>query len=327
MTELTIEKMDRINIMITEVAMELLGNKFYDIYGNSHRSLDKILSTNAMQRPTNYDEKTCQLLNDISVSIFDVCEDEFDEPAKPAATRKRRASATEILDKSAPKPDETVTINDPESLLMPMAVPNKKAPAAARIGRRRFTCLDSTPAKLKKSSSPASSLPAPPSKVPLFKLPPLKRSAVDKQNAAALQQKQMTAADNVKEKIMVRASSSMQSPIDMLGPEKGLRKLDKDTMERVAALKTKAQEHYKQLLDESLKGRVEYFMSNRDLIGTAPYHSEYEIVQEYHNGEKERLMYICNQLIEFIKFVKLDQEDSERMAFIANCILQLKDTM
>lgn len=333
MAELSIENMDKINIMLSEVALELLGNKFYDIYGNQHESLNAILTTDALAvRSKDYNERSCKLLNDLSVSIFDVHNSKSIIPNQSEPIRKRRASATEILDKTLPpKKERTTTTNDPESLLTPM-ISSKKLSGAARIGRRRFTCFDSSSVKPQKS--PAT---RPEHGMTEFKLPAPKKSCTQRRTSISMQttrtQSPLSFKMNDKKSVgSDKSNSRNQSPVECtpIGEsieETNKQKSDKDTMERVTALKAKAQEHYKQLLSESLKSRVEYFMTNRDLIGTPPYHSEYEIVQEYHNGEKDRLMYICNQLIEFIKFVKIDQEDSERMAFIANCILQLKDTM
>lgn len=309
MTDLTIEKMDVINFLLSEVALELLGNQFYDVYGVEHKTLGPLLSTEMTAPPTQYNEKTCRLLNDISLSVFDVNDNtKFACPTKPAK-RKRRASATEIMDSNKGTPEEINVINDPESLLVPMAAPSKKQ-TAGRINRRRFTMLDSGAAQKRNVNNAklASSNTATAAKLTFVAPAPVasKRSA----------------SRNIIKKEHEECETDLTSIIAM--------KLKQPAMamdEKVSSLRERAEKEFKKLLEESQKDRMDYFLTNRDLIGTAPYHSEFEIVEEFHGSENHRLMYVCNQLIEFIKFVKLDQNNSERMGLIANIILKLKDTM
>lgn len=307
MTDLTIEKMDVINFLLSEVALELLGNQFYDVYGVEHKTLGPLLSTEMTAQPTQYDEKTCRLLNDISVSVFDVNDNtKFVCPTKPAK-RKRRASATEIMDSNKGTREEISIINDPESLLVPMAAPSKKQ-TAGRINRRRFTMLDSGAAQ-KRNSNPA-------------KLASTTSAAKLTFVAPAPVSSKRSAPRNIVKK------EQQECETDLTGIIATKLKQPAVAMdEKVSSLRERAEKEFKKLLEESQKDRMDYFLTNRDLIGTAPYHSEFEIVEEFHGSENHRLMYVCNQLIEFIKFVKLDQNNSERMGSIANIILKLKDTM
>lgn len=335
MTDLTIEKMDVINFLLSEVALELLGNQFYDVYGVEHKTLGPLLSTEMTAPPPQYKERTCQLLNDISVSVLDVNEDtNFALPTKPAK-RKRRASATEIMDSSKITNQEINLGTDPESLLVPMAAPSKKQ-TAGRISRRRFTMLDSGAAQKratnqsKMSDSSSTALAASGKSAASAKLAASAKAAttasVRSQSPifiapAPVPPKRATVRNIVKKE----QQECVTDLSKIIGKKMNRSEVVLD--EKVAGLRERAEKEFQKLLEESQKERMSYFLTNRDLIGTAPYHSEFEIVEEFHSSENHRLMYVCNQLIEFIKFVKLDQDNSDRMGLIANIILKLKDTM
>lgn len=292
MSELTPEKMDLINFLLTEVSLELLGNKFYDVYGTEHDSLNHMLSMQSVKQTKNYDEKSCQLLNALKMSIFDIREDESLPPAatKPGS-RKRRASATEVLDKTPVTP-ETCPILDPESLLVPMVAPNKRAGTAGKISRRRFTCLEGRKTTATTTIQPPRPLlPA----VSALRTPAAEKKPSPKAVAETSELDGTTEQDFIAKKV-----TNLQKQADL---------------------------EYRRLLAQSHAHRENYFKTNEDLLGTAPYHSEYEIIEEFHNSEKASLMSQCNHLIEFIKFVKMDQNNVKLMGLISNCILQLKDTI
>lgn len=60
--------MDDINVLLTEVSLELLGNKFYDIHGQAHETLRELYLPNVKVRP-NYEADQCDLmLNVMKVS-------------------------------------------------------------------------------------------------------------------------------------------------------------------------------------------------------------------------------------------------------------------
>lgn len=290
MSELTLEKMDLINFLLTEVSLELLGNKFYDVYGTEHDSLNHMLSMQSVKQTKNYDERSCQLLNALNMSIFDIREDEFLPPATKPGSRKRRASATEVLDKTPVTP-ETYPILDPESLLVPMVAPNKRAATAGKISRRRFTCLEGRKTTSTTIQPPRPLLPA----VSALRTP----AAEKKPSPTAVAE--TSELDGTTEKDFIA--------------------------KKVTNLQKQADLEYRRLLAQSQEYRESYFKTNEDLLGTAPYHSEYEIIEEFHNSEKAALMSQCNHLIEFIKFVKMDQNNVKLMGLISNCILQLKDTI
>lgn len=130
--KLTVEKMDRINFLLTEVSLECLGNRFFDIYGDQSDTLLQLVSVDSLKpKDVNADFRTALWdalgLEKTAVRVADQV-----HIAKPLA-RKRRASFS--------GQNETDDI-DPESLLVPM----QKAPepfalptAPAKVNRRRFT--------------------------------------------------------------------------------------------------------------------------------------------------------------------------------------------
>lgn len=333
--------MDEINILLSEVALELLGNKFYDIYGMQHDGLGHLLTTEKSAPPEGYDEKTCPLLKNISVSVFDVQDHDFEMPAPKPAKRSRRASATDVFEK--PIAMEPIPINDPESLLVPMEAPSKKG-IGGRINRRRFTLLDNSGslrqrnlmAQKQSQSSSSSNVftePAPfPAKQSLGSrgLEAIKDEKREKRLPLLLQPDKPanisrppdeTNDEGKKDRQLPRSrvtGTTFELTTNMNNPRESA---------KVAQLKEQADIEFNKLIDESKKLRLDYFLTNRDLLGTSPYHSEFEIIEEFHKSEKERLMFTCNQLIEFIKFIKMDEDYADRMALIANCILKLKESM
>lgn len=58
---LTIEEMDEINVLLTEVSLELLGNRFYDIHGQAHDSLRELYLPNIKVK-NNYDPDKSELM-------------------------------------------------------------------------------------------------------------------------------------------------------------------------------------------------------------------------------------------------------------------------
>lgn len=125
MSHLTLEKMDKINFLITEVSLECLGNKFFDIYGNQTNSLLRLISASSLKpEPTNNDDESA-LWKALTVEKSKpIIPKTFKAPTVPE--RKRRAS----FSNPNIEPD---TSNDPECLLVPMA------PKAAKIATRRST--------------------------------------------------------------------------------------------------------------------------------------------------------------------------------------------
>lgn len=131
--------MDKINFLITEVSLECLGNKFYDIHGNQLSSLLQMISATSLKpQATNLDDESA-LWHALTAeapavrtkskvkapeTVTPIITKTFKEPVVPE--RKRRASFSNANN----EPD---TSNDPESLLVPMA------PKAAKIARRRST--------------------------------------------------------------------------------------------------------------------------------------------------------------------------------------------
>lgn len=123
MTHLTKEKMDRINYLITEVSLECLGNKFFDINGDKVDTLYQMINRKPIKSPESDTHSALWL--SISTEKLKLAK-KHEKPRKE--TNKRRASFSE----TKPEPD-TDTSNDPESLLIP--IPKK----AAKIANRRQT--------------------------------------------------------------------------------------------------------------------------------------------------------------------------------------------
>lgn len=126
MSHLTLEKMDKINFLITEVSLECLGNKFFDIYGNQANSLLKLISASSLRaESTNCDEETALWKALTAEKVKPTITKTFKQPIV-VPERKRRASFSNA-------DNEQESSNDPESLLVPLA------PKAAKIARRRST--------------------------------------------------------------------------------------------------------------------------------------------------------------------------------------------
>lgn len=310
--------MDDINILLSEVAFELLGNKFYDIYGVQHETLQQLMTSEKTTAPEGYIEKTCPLLEAVTADISDdEPEHQFEVPALKPGKRNRRASATDVFEK--PIAMETITINDPESLLMPME--RGKKGGAGRISRRRFTVMESNSSNGGSSMRNRHSLTAKQitaSKGADFFTPPAplppKKAAINR-----------TPADVTKELTPVQSEKAPKDPdTDALAASTSI---TMSITDKVNELKARTAQELQRLMDDSERDRLNYFLTNRDLLGTSPYHSEFEIIEEFHKGEKDRFMFTCNQLIEFIKFIKVDEDYKDRMGYIAKCILQLKDSM
>lgn len=70
--------MDDINVQLTEVSLELLGNKFYDIHGRQCLSLGRLITKNIGKNP-NYDENQSDLMQLLGITTS----------GKSATTRKQ----------------------------------------------------------------------------------------------------------------------------------------------------------------------------------------------------------------------------------------------
>lgn len=64
------EEMDDINVLLTEVSLELLGNTFYDIHGQAHSTLRELYLPNVEVKP-NYDPYKSELMREIIRSNSD----------------------------------------------------------------------------------------------------------------------------------------------------------------------------------------------------------------------------------------------------------------
>lgn len=139
MSSLTIEKMDKINFLITEVSLECLGNKYFDIYGNQSDSLLRLISFNSLKPGAIDSDNDTDLWKSLTAT-------EVPKISKTKALNRRMAAvaaaaeAAANVNKKQPKrrasfsiANETDIAHDPESLLVPMA------PKAAKIMNRRST--------------------------------------------------------------------------------------------------------------------------------------------------------------------------------------------
>lgn len=145
MSDLTIEKMDRINFLITEVSLECLGNKFFDIYGNKTNSLLGLISVNTLKTEPTAEDCETDLWKSLTAEKKKIIVEKKilsqDSQVTNEPRQKRRASFTITNN----EPD---TSNDPESLLVPMTIPK-----AAKISMRRST-ISVQMAKQRKLSMP-----------------------------------------------------------------------------------------------------------------------------------------------------------------------------
>lgn len=129
MSHLTVEAMNQINFLLTEVSLECLGNKFFDVYGNQTESLLQLISANTLKsEPTNADTEK-DLWKTLTIpkkrrNVTNIVRPVINEPI---VTRKRRASFSDT------NKNESDGNNDNESLLVPMI------PKTAKIAKRRQT--------------------------------------------------------------------------------------------------------------------------------------------------------------------------------------------
>lgn len=330
MSELTTKDMDEVNILLTEVALQMLGNEFFDIFGVQHNTLSELMETEKQTRPTDYDVRKCALLTKITIpDLYDETCDSMGEPAKnptAAVKRSRRASSDCVSTFQKPHPVEPIPFHDPESLLVPMGSRPAKKGVAGRINRRRFTVCDNSAARQRNVF-------AKPSPRPVFAMP----AAVSAKKATPTTSNSQITVPLHKSGINDKLN---RTPTPFVLPTI-LNELKDDALpiitptdavlssmeEKVGELRTKVKEESQRLLEESKKNCLNYFLTNRDLLGSTLYKSEFEIIDEFHRIEKDQLMYTCNQLIEFVKFLKMDEDFQEKMGPLANCILQLKESI
>lgn len=140
MSSLTIEKMDKINFLITEVSLECLGNKYFDIYGNQTDSLLRLISINSLKPGVIDSDNETDLWKSLTAP-------EVTRTSKAKSVHRRTVAAGAVVEAGArvnEKPskrrasfsianNEADSAHDPESLLVPMA------PKAAKIANRRST--------------------------------------------------------------------------------------------------------------------------------------------------------------------------------------------
>lgn len=127
MSHLTIETMNTINFLLTEVSLECLGNKFFDVYGNQADSLLRLISANTLKPELTDADTETELWKSLTATkkkpkiiIKPIVQTE------PVGIRKRRASFSNTN-------NDADGNSEPESLLVPMA------PKAAKIANRRST--------------------------------------------------------------------------------------------------------------------------------------------------------------------------------------------
>lgn len=159
MNRLTIETMDQINFLLTEVSLECLGNKFYDIYGNQRDSLLNLISIKSLeqQKPATSVSES-KLLKALHIDPIKYENARKVQLPKLPVSRKRRMSLSDT-DKTTEIPCE------PETLLVPMMHP----PKSAKISNRRQTINISQP-QLQRFKEPNKFLNRPPKPVTLVEL-------------------------------------------------------------------------------------------------------------------------------------------------------------
>lgn len=133
MNHLTIETMDRINFLLTEVSLECLGNKFFDIYGNQTDSLLNLISAESLRQKPSKSASESKLLKALNIDSFKYDNARKVQLPKLPVSRKRRMS---LSDKDKPKEIQL----EPETLLVPM-----NPPKSAKISNRRQTINVSQP--------------------------------------------------------------------------------------------------------------------------------------------------------------------------------------
>lgn len=153
MGDLTLKEMDSINYLLTEVSLELLGNNFFNIFGENVDSINELLTGKENKQDQNYSERACQLLNAINVSIFDINQGVNNDDNTPinkeletkvvdekgANNRKRRASISGQCvenQNDSQKSDDSFVMPTPNSIV---------TTRSGRVIKRRFTILEERP--------------------------------------------------------------------------------------------------------------------------------------------------------------------------------------
>lgn len=115
--------MDDINVQLTEIALELLGNRFFDIHGQRRRSLGH-MNANNMDKNPNYDENHTELMEWLGITTSgksvvsrkttDTRVDEQNASAQPSTSRHSRRSSSRIDDPSTSRRHTTgpIVINE-----------------------------------------------------------------------------------------------------------------------------------------------------------------------------------------------------------------------
>lgn len=137
--------MDKINFLVTEVSLECLGNKFFDVYGNQNSSLLGLISYTSLRKPSTVPENDTALWKSLTTERQQPFIEKRIQSVEKAVSneprRKRRASCS-----TNNEPGES---DEPESLLVPMPV----VPKPAKIMQRRST-VSAHLAKSRKMTSP-----------------------------------------------------------------------------------------------------------------------------------------------------------------------------
>lgn len=130
MSQLTTDEMDQINFLLTEISFQLLGNTFYDIFGQQSPSLSRLVSMKSTRKQPNYVENDCTMIKALDLEINKGRKEKRQR-------RKRRASTTDI------QTNEINHKNNGVSLRVP--VEKNEISRVGKITKRRYTCVEERP--------------------------------------------------------------------------------------------------------------------------------------------------------------------------------------
>lgn len=119
--QLTIEKMDRINFLLTEVSLECLGNRFFDIYGDQSDTLLQLIEADSLKSKTMNADQNTALYRALAMESTVRCN-------QPVARKRRASFSNNSSDVSLGLLEQT-----PADTIF--ALPT----SPAKVTRRRFT--------------------------------------------------------------------------------------------------------------------------------------------------------------------------------------------
>lgn len=320
MTHLTIETMDKINFMITEVSLECLGNKFFDIYGNQASSLLRLISVNSLKSErTDADDEsdlwkslTTEKKKKIIVPVEKIVPSVVPQIS---ISRKRRASFSNTN-------NDVDTSNDPESLLVPMP------PKAAKIMNRRSTIAIQAVVKNRKH---ATIPPGPKSRKKIIEAA-LAREAIAREAQSQAQLQMMRNRMQTFDTPHVSGASIADIQESIRTDTNARKNCFNFKLECLNSFVINVYKHIFMILS-SLEFYVLFFCSGYNAMRLLSETQEEKYrtlninpnMSDFYEAEKRNLLTQCNTLVKFIGFIQEDSDNAMKLANVSQAILDLRN--